>query len=231
MDDYPRAAPSDEDRHVDLLAWVIAAGRWLEELRELAEEPEEVPGAHARRDAELLESLVHNHWSDKRKAFCDVGTVLQAMPGGRVRGKGLECHIGYVSILPLSLQLLAPDSPFLDGLLRKVRSKRHLWSPMGLRSLSKSDPLFGREENYWRGAVWININYLTVQALQYYGSVPGPLQEQCAQLAVELRANLKQNILTQFEATGYLWENYHALTGVGRGTHPFTGWTALFPLM
>jgi mannosyl-oligosaccharide glucosidase len=38
-------------------------------------------------------------------------------------------------------------------------------------------------------------------------------------------------VVNQYASSGFLWENYHAVTGVGRGTHPFTGWTSLVVLI
>ena len=37
--------------------------------------------------------------------------------------------------------------------------------------------------------------------------------------------------MEQYYRTGYIWENYHDKTGEGKGTHPFTGWSALVVLM
>lgn len=35
----------------------------------------------------------------------------------------------------------------------------------------------------------------------------------------------------EFERTGFFFEQYHGVSGVGRRAHPFTGWTALVILM
>lgn len=105
---------------------------------------------------------------------------------------------------------------------------------------------------YWRGPIWINLNYLTVRALEHYGKVTGPHQKRAAELAQRLRINLINNIHKQYQATGYIWEQvrkeergivdsaiilsqfspqYNDQTGAGQGAHPFTGWTALVVLL
>lgn len=40
-----------------------------------------------------------------------------------------------------------------------------LWSAFGLRSLSKDHALYGKDENYWRGPVWMPFNYMALSAL------------------------------------------------------------------
>lgn len=35
------------------------------------------------------------------------------------------------------------------------------------------------------------------------------------------------NIASNYERTGFLWEQYNPTTGHGQRSHPFTGWTAL----
>jgi len=75
------------------------------------------------------------------------------------------CHRGYLSIFPLLLGIIPPDSPRLKPVLDLIRSPEHLWSPYGLRSLSASHPLFGQGENYWRGPLWIQMNYLALNSL------------------------------------------------------------------
>ena len=117
-----------------------------------------------------------------------------------------------------------------------MRNPDQLWTDYGLRSLSKSDPMYMKyntehDPPYWRGPVWININFLAVRALHFYSQAPGPNQQQAAQLYKELRANLIGNVFKQYKRTGYIWEHYNDETGEGEGCHPFTGWSALVVLM
>ena len=79
------------------------------------------------------------------------------------------CHKGYVSLFPFLLGLLPPDSPRLGHILNLIHDPEHLWSPYGIRSLSASHPLFGKGENYWRGPIWVQMNYLALSALHKVG--------------------------------------------------------------
>ena len=81
------------------------------------------------------------------------------------------CHKGYISLFPFLLSLLSPDSPHLGSVLDMLRDPLHLWSPYGLRSLSASHPEFGTGENYWKGPIWVQMNYLALQALHEVSSV------------------------------------------------------------
>lgn len=75
------------------------------------------------------------------------------------------CHKGYLSLFPFLLGLLPPDSPHLGAILDLLRDPEHLWSPYGLRSLSAAHPEFGQGENYWKGPIWIQMNYLALASL------------------------------------------------------------------
>ena len=65
---------------------------------------------------------------------------------------------------------------------------------------------------------------------QKYAAVEGPYQEQARKVYTELRTNIIDNVFNEYERTGYVWEQYNALTGEGRRSHPFTGWTSLVTL-
>jgi mannosyl-oligosaccharide glucosidase len=81
------------------------------------------------------------------------------------------------------------------------------------------------------GAIWINMNYMVLSALQHYAKVPGPYSDKAQQLYKKLRANLIKNMLRVYETTGHVWEQYDDKTGNGKGSHPFTGWSSLIVLI
>ena len=144
-------------------------------------------------------------------------------------------HLGYVSLFPLLLKLLPPESPQLLPLIELVRDPERLWSAYGVRSLSLKDAWYGRQnapgdEPYWRGPIWINLNYLLLGGLKHYASVAGPAQHRAATVYAELRENLVGNMLDEWKRTGYLWEQYDPESGVGQRTHPFNGWSSLAAL-
>ncbi len=143
---------------------------------------------------------------------------------------------GYISLFPLFLRLLSADSPRLGKLLGDLADEKLLWTSYGLRSLARTAPLYQKRNTehdppYWRGAVWINMNYLAVRALKHYAGLPGPYQQRAGELHAALRANLVRTILGELERTGFLWEQYNDSTGKGQRVHPFSGWTSLVVLI
>lgn len=143
---------------------------------------------------------------------------------------------GYVSLFPMLLELLDADSPKLDKTLDRIRDPKHMWTQFGLRSLSKSAPLYEKRNTehdppYWRSPIWININYLALKSLKHYSSIEGPSRDKAAKIYTELRQNLITNMLNNYETTGYIWEQYNDVTGRGQGSHPFTGWSSLIVLI
>jgi len=145
----------------------------------------------------------------------------------------VDSSFGYVNLFPFLLHILAPDSPHLSQILSDLRQPGLLWTPFGLRSLAKTSPLYGKHNTehdppYWRGSIWININYLALAALRHYSTVAvGQNSAAAASLYDELRSNVINNIFFQYRTTGYIWEQYNDTTGHGKGSHPFTGWSGL----
>ena len=90
------------------------------------------------------------------------------------------------------------------------------------------------DKPYWRGPIWININYMALAALHHYRTscdAGSAVQGKAQQLYEALHAAVVGNIYLQFTQSGFLWEQYHQDDGHGQGTKPFTGWTALVTLL
>ena len=257
LDDYPRAShPTDLEYHLDLRCWMaLASGVMADIARTLNETWEEYDATHKiLTDNAILDSL---HWSQDKQMYADFGyhshnvklirpKPVNLQPGQRPpppkekervtkvepKYKFVE-SFGYVSLFPFLLKFIDADSIKLGKVLADLKDPNLLWTKYGLRSLAKSDPIYNKHNTehdppYWRGAIWINMNYLAVDALHYYSKTEGPHQATAKEIYVELRKNIIDNIILNWQKTGYIWENYDDVTGKGKGCHPFTGWSALF---
>jgi len=145
-------------------------------------------------------------------------------------------NAGYVNFFPFILRLMSPSDSKVEHLMDLFEPARGIWSDFGLRSMSSKDQMYLRDNApgdapYWRGPIWININYLAVRALQHYASIESPWQDKALEKFRSLRKNLVDNLFKNFEETGYLWEQYNPTDGKGQRTHPFNGWSSLVVLM
>ncbi|CAG8620125.1 14944_t:CDS:10 [Funneliformis caledonium] len=218
LDDYPRPTPPHPaELHVDLMCWVGFMARTLKDIAERLGEEDD-----AEDFGEEYKNIVANlndlHWSEEHDAFCDLSVDED-------EESVFVCHKGYLSLFPMMLELLPNDSPKLGAILDMIHNPKELWS----RSLSKSKKLFHTGEDYWKGNIWININYLVLSSIyKNYAIVEGPYKEKAKTIYDELRNNIIKN---EFERTGYVWEQYSESTGVGLRSHPFTGWSSLVTLI
>ncbi|EJD02084.1 glycoside hydrolase family 63 protein [Fomitiporia mediterranea MF3/22] len=220
MDDYPRGPPHAGELHLDLMSWMAFFTRTMRDIAGYIGETDDENSFIAIEKA-ILDNLEDLHWSEEDQMYCDVGVNSDDE-------SYFVCHKGYLSLFPVLLGLLEPSSPHLGPTLEILRSPDHLWSPYGIRSLSASHPEFGQGENYWKGPIWIQMNYMALSSLyKVYAKEPGPHQSRAREIYTELRKNIIDNVFKEYERTGYVWEQYDALTGEGRRSHPFTGWTSL----
>lgn len=158
LDDYPRPQPPHPgELHVDLMSWVGAMAKSLINIGDVLGMAADVEGFRT-----VLDAIEHNlddlHWSEAEGCYCDA-TIDD------FEENQLVCHKGYISLFPFLTGLLRPDNPKLGRILALMGDEDELWSPHGLRSLSKKDEFYGTAENYWRSPVWMNINYLAVVQL------------------------------------------------------------------
>lgn len=165
-------------------------------------------------------NLVDLHWSEEEGVFCDA--TIDAF-----EEHTLVCHKGYVSLFPFLVGLLKPDDPKLGKTLDLLGDEEELFSPHGIRSLSKKSEFYGTAENYWRSPVWVNINYLALAQLRDLALQEGPYKAKARDLYTRLRKNLVETVYNSWEETGFAWEQYNPETGQGQRTQHFTGWTSL----
>ncbi|XP_061193434.1 mannosyl-oligosaccharide glucosidase-like [Saccostrea echinata] len=241
LDDYPRAShPSPDERHLDFRCWMALASNVLANIGKRL-------GKNIHRfkviSQELFDStlLEKYHWNQEQKSFNDFGLHTNAVELDHKNWtrivyrepklKFLE-SFGYVSLYPLMLRILEPDSLQLSNILSDVTNKELLWTDYGLRSLAKNSPFYQvwntkDDPPYWRGSVWINLNYLTLSGLYHYANIPGLHKKMARDVYNQLRVNLVNNMLKQYRETGFVFEYYDDTTGVGKGVHPFNSWSSL----
>lgn len=157
LDDYPRPTPpQNTDLHVDALSWVALMAEVLEKTAFYLKREGERFSLQQQKKS-LVASLEALHWSDSDQAYCDA--AIQD-------GKHVHvCHKGYVSLIPFVVGAVPHDSPHIPAILKLISDEKQLGSPHGVRSLSQQDPFYGKDDNYWRGAIWVNINYLILEKL------------------------------------------------------------------
>lgn len=259
LDDYPRAShPNSKERHIDLRCWMaLASGILADIAKTLEQDSTEYEATHkVLTDNTLLDKL---HWSSKKERYCDYGLhsdrvvlVKPKPPKNLQPGQPYDqdkirdvkttpqmqfvTSFGYVSLFPFMLKIVEPRSLKLYKILNDLTNPDLLWTNYGLRSLARNAPQYQKRNTehdppYWRGAIWINMNYLTLGALHFYSNTPGPYQQLAQGIYKDLRANIVNNIIKEYYRTGYIYEQYNDKTGEGKGSHPFTGWSALVVLI
>ncbi|GAY44087.1 hypothetical protein CUMW_079540 [Citrus unshiu] len=259
LDDYPRAShPSEEERHLDLRCWMLLAVDSLHSIAELFESSSEHKKEYGSTatllsDFEILNQL---HFDFAHGAYLDFGNHTEKVrlswkeikvgnnyPARELVREVLEKpelrlvpHVGYVSLFPFMEKIIPPDSWILDKQLDLISNRSILWTDYGLRSLAKTSSLYMKHNTehdppYWRGPIWMNMNYRILAALYYYSQVNGPYRERAEVIYDELRGNLIRNVVRNYHQTGFLWEQYDQKKGKGKGARLFTGWTALVLLI
>ena len=157
LDDYPRAQPPHPgELHVDLLSWMALMAKSMTRIADLLNNDDDAV-EYRKQATAMTRNLDDLHWSEKEKSYCDA-TI------DTFEEHALVCHKGYISLFPLLAGLLDGESAssHLGEVLDIIDDPEHLWSDYGLRSLSKSDEMYHTGEDYWRGPIWININYLVL---------------------------------------------------------------------
>jgi len=230
LDDYPRANWTSDvaDRHVDLYSWIVMMHRVLMKMNQKLELDH--TGLASTVDT-LKKHVEAIHWNNDTMSFGDRGYMEYGPRSKKTHRVDFVRHHGYVSLFPFLLDVLPEDfgSLKMQAIIDVLKSEKYLMSKAGLRSLSPTAPgggrdvVYGSQEDYWRGKVWININYLALAALHKHKSSPATYDT--------LRANIVDTITASYVKKGFLFEQYDDKTREGLKHKPFAGWTALVLLI
>lgn len=253
--------PSGEERHVDLRCWIaLASGVMADIAKTLGKDYKAYEATHEMLTDNAKLDELHWSPTGKQYSDYGVHTDKAKLekpkpppnlqPGQRPPPQSMDKvrvvlkdptlqyvnALGYVSLFPFITKIINADSQKLKLILDDITNTNKLWTDFGLRSLSRSSKFYGRfntehDPPYWRGQIWINMNYLTLSALHHYSQIPGPYQGRAKEVHDSLRKNIITNVVNEYHRTGYIWENYNDNTGRGQGAHPFTGWSSLVVLM
>lgn len=165
-------------------------------------------------------------WCGNGPQFCNCPKCKKSL---KLEDRGLEKedtfnpHIGYIELFPLMFGYLDSNSDEFINILKYLASSEELNSPYGIRSLSKSDLLYHTGDDYWRGNIWMNMNYLTLRGLfLYYKN-----NSEAYELYKSLRNKIVKTVFNDWKRTGTFYENYSDINGKGLKAHPFNGWTSL----
>lgn len=260
LDDYPRAShPSEDERHLDLRCWMLLAADCLHSIGELIGMKNVKEKGYNTMAKQLsdFEALNQMHLDLTSGAYFDFGNHTEKVrlrwhevmePSNNhlkrvlVRAVaerpqlGFVPHVGYVSLFPFMMKIIPPASWVLEKQLDLVFNRSTLWTDYGIRSLSKTSSLYMKRNTehdapYWRGPIWMNMNYMILSALHHYSQENGPYKARAKTVYEELRKNIIGNVVRNYFQTGYLWEQYDQNKGKGKGARVFTGWTSLVLLM
>ncbi|KAM9900633.1 hypothetical protein OXX79_005015 [Metschnikowia pulcherrima] len=230
LDDYPRVLPMDvAELNVDLLCWVGVMTRSIKKVAEVLQVPEDIE-TYTKIENDITENIEKFHWSERDKAYCDASVDDDDE-------HVFACYKGYISLFPFLTKFVPAEAvDKLEHIVDLLADPEELWSEYGIRSLSKSSEYYRTAENYWRSPVWINMNYLVLEALTHYNDVSGAyisegLKTKIDDVYTQLRQNVIRNVKSEWERTGFVWEQYDDQTGAAKGAKNFMGWSSLVLLM
>jgi len=107
--------------------------------------------------------------------------------------------------------------------LEHLRNPAEFARPHRVPTLPADDPAYNGSGGYWLGAVWAPTNYMVLRGLNTAGALD---------LAHEIGLNHLEHVVTVFENTGTLWENYAPESAApgDPAMKDFVGWTGLVPI-
>lgn len=216
MDNQPRQAP---DQHPAFshgwLSWIDACLQQILSARLLVSIGQELGQSDQVRDmrdeAQFLQQFINQNMWDERAGF--------------YFDRRRDGSLGDVRTIGAYWALLAGAVPAerLERFLAPLSDPAQFAAPHRVPSLSRSDPAYDPAGGYWRGSVWPPTNYMVLRGLSEVGR---------DSLAHQIARNHLDNVVTVFQETGTIWENYAPESArPGKPARKdFVGWGGLGPI-
>ena len=132
-------------------------------------------------------------------------------------------HLGYINLFPIFFGDFEENE--LGDLFKYLNDKNEFMSDYGIRSLVKNDLLYRTGDDYWRGKIWIQMNYLSLRGLKKY------FWENVKNIYEKIRNGVIKVVYRTWAKNHIFYENYDDITGEGVMNHPFNGWTSTILLI
>jgi mannosyl-oligosaccharide glucosidase len=157
---------------------------------------------------------------------CSKSLKLEERREYKNKEKTYNPHIGYINLFPLFFGDFQREN--LGDLFKYLSNKNEFMSDFGIRSLAKNDLLYHTGDDYWRGKIWIQMNYLALGGLyKYYIE----FNEDAEKIYEKVRNGVIKAVYNSWIKTHTFYENYYDITGKGVMNNPFNGWTSTILLI
>ena len=197
--------PSQTTEGVDLQSYLYREYLALAFLARRLNEAQDADLYEAK--AASLAALVRERlWSEADGSFWNVNSRTHA----HVKVKT------WTNFVPLWAGLASPAQA--ARMIPALLDPAQFWSPNGVRTLSKDEPLYDAAKGYWRGPMWVLSNYLMMHALLNF--------DRRAE-AIELADKTQRLLVADFKKTGGMNENYNPETGAPDAGAHFVSWNLL----
>ena len=166
-------------------------------------------------EAKMLYNIINTDMWDEKTAF-----YYDLYRNGKI--SGIKTVGSYWTLLAG----LVPENR-VERFVAHLINENEFNRPNRIPSLSADNDNYDPRGGYWRGGVWAPTNYMTLCGLHKYG-YDG--------LAFEIARDYLKNVVSVYEKTGTLYENYSpesADLGYNDGIaakKDFVGWTGLAPI-
>jgi hypothetical protein len=164
------------------------------------------------RDIALFsDALQKNSWDEKAGYFSYVLHDKDKNPSGHFQhSSGQNYNMGLDGVYPLFSGICTPQQQ--KGLLDKIFSPQHLWTPSGIGAVDQSAPYY-REDGYWNGAVWMPHQWFLWKTMLDLGR---------SDLAFKIAEKGLDVYSREANASYQTYEHFLAETGRGAGWHQFS---------